>query len=136
MNEIKGRFTRYLIVALDNAIYNYWKKTDRYRNLFLLMNDENLQGLEEKGGGETEERVLTCLEQQWESNSWLNSLQKEDLICGLKKLSEYEKKLIFLRVVKNLNYDQIGLILGESEKKVKMNYYYIIRKMRRQRNGI
>ena len=54
MNEIKGRFTRYLIVALDNAIYNYWKKTDRYRNLFLLMNDENLQGLEEKGGAETE----------------------------------------------------------------------------------
>ena len=136
MNEIKGRFTRYLIVALDNAIYNYWKKTDRYRNLFLLMNDENLQGLEEKGGGETEERVLTCLEQQWESNSWLNSLQKEYLICGLKKLSEYEKKLIFLRVIKNLNYDQIGLLLGESEKKVKMNYYYIIRKMRRQRNGI
>ena len=84
MNEIKGRFTRYLIVALDNAIYNYWKKTDRYRNLFLLMNDENLQGLEEKGGAETEEDVLTCLEQQWESNSWLNSLQKEYLICGLK----------------------------------------------------
>ena len=79
---------------------------------------------------------MTCLEQQWESNSWLNSLQKEYLICGLKKLSEYEKKLIFLRVIKNLNYDQIGLLLGESEKKVKMNYYYIIRKMRRQRNGI
>ena len=134
MEQLKKRFTGYLVIALDHAIYNYWKKKNRYDNHFVLMEDKELQEMAENDG--IEKFVLAYFEEQWDPDIWMDSIQEDFLVCELKKLSPGERTLIFLRIIKNMRYEQIGQLLKMPEKKVKMRYYYIIEKMRRKKNGI
>lgn len=130
MDNYKINFTAYLVSAIKHERIKYINRNRVYSHNEIL---EEMICIKADCSFETQ--LLKYLEAYRKKNpeNIIATIQNEDLLQRLMRLSERDQGIVFKRIFLDWEYEKIAKFYHMTEPQVQQAYHYAIRKMRDKR---
>jgi len=128
-SKLRNEFTAYVEKAIWRTKAKYLYKKYEYEREMLL-----LDKLEWDKFVDTTELVPFSFD-EIDEESIINSIENDNLLISILKLSEKERKILNLHAVYKMKHMEIADTLGMSESAVQKNYQKNIEKIRKEMRG-
>lgn len=133
-DSVQSRFTSYLVVAVANRRKRYLEKKHRTMEREVV-HEELLElgyvNFDLQFHAYVSEREALITENWTDLDTLTELLQTPQLITLVKELKEKERKILYARVYGELSFQELGQIFHKTPHVMEMNYYYILRKLRK-----
>ena len=134
-SSIQGKFTAYLIRAIDNTRSRFFaKRASHWEQETPAYEYEEMKGyeFEDEFARYMNEQIAELYKDIYRMQELLKLIDESRLLRAVLHLSEREQRVVFARVFGQLSFGEIGDLLGVKEKQAEAIYYYSIRKVRRE----
>ncbi len=131
-NEIQGRFTAYLLKAVERQKVKYMQKKLNMQNHEVYLDENTYISLVNEGVEREEPNgTLLTFSDLPDDRMFIDMLTSDKVLSTYLRLSEKEKSILFLKVFKELKFSEIAVELDLNTDVVKTTYYRIIKKFRK-----
>ena len=133
-DSVQNRFTAYVVVALANRRKRYLEKKHRTLEREVVheeLSDKGYVNFDVQYHAYVSDREALITENWTDLDTLTELLQTPRLITLIRGLKEKERKILYARVYGELSFQELGQIFHKTPHVMEMNYYYILRKLRK-----
>ena len=133
-DSVQNRFTAYVVAALENRRMRYMEKKRRTMEREVVheeLLDKGYVNFDVQYHAYVSDREVLITENWTDLDTLTELLQTPQLIALIRGLKEKERKILYARVYGELSFQELGQIFHKTPHVMEMNYYYILRKLRK-----